>query len=110
MFIPALVLALHLLAALIWVGGMFFAYLILRPSLLGWEQRQALRLWRQVFERFFRWVWVAVVVVPRAKHYLAAYCWSGPPQCSSATSNPLANVFLCGGTAGGPVVGRCLEA
>ena len=29
----ALVYTLHVLAALIWVGGMFFAYVCLRPAL-----------------------------------------------------------------------------
>lgn len=28
----ALVYTLHLLAALVWVGGMFFAWMILRPA------------------------------------------------------------------------------
>ncbi len=77
MFIPALVLALHLLAALIWVGGMFFAYLVLRPSLLGWEQQQALRLWRQVFVRFFRWVWVAVVVLIVSGYWMLFVVYGG---------------------------------
>jgi uncharacterized membrane protein len=28
----ALLIALHVLAVVVWVGGMFFAYLVLRPS------------------------------------------------------------------------------
>lgn len=52
---------LHILAAVIWVGGMFFAYMVLRPvaaSLLSPEQR--LPLWSQVFGLFFNWVWLAL--------------------------------------------------
>lgn len=59
-----LAIALHLLAAVIWVGGMFFAYVALRPvagSLL--EPPLRLSLWAQVFARFFPWVWAAVVVL-----------------------------------------------
>ncbi|SDM29774.1 Uncharacterized membrane protein [Modicisalibacter muralis] len=59
-----LAIALHLLAAVIWVGGMFFAYMALRPvagSLL--EPPLRLALWAQVFKRFFPWVWAAVVVL-----------------------------------------------
>lgn len=59
-----LAIALHLLAAVIWVGGMFFAYMALRPvagSLL--EPPLRLALWAQVFRRFFPWVWAAVVVL-----------------------------------------------
>ena len=33
--------ALHLLAAVVWVGGMFFAYLVLRPSLIVLDEPNA---------------------------------------------------------------------
>ena len=50
----------HLLAALIWIGGMFFAYVVLRPAAVETlEPPQRLRLWDAVFGRFFNWVWGA---------------------------------------------------
>lgn len=55
---------LHVLAATIWVGGMFFAYTCLRPvaaDLL--EPPLRLRLWAGVFARFFPWVWLSVAVI-----------------------------------------------
>lgn len=52
--------ALHLLAAVVWVGGMFFAYLVLRPSLLVLEPNQRMLVHTQVFRRFFRTVWHAM--------------------------------------------------
>jgi len=55
--------ALHALAAVIWVGGMFFAHMALRPSVAVLEPPQRLRLWAEVFPRFFAWVWVAVIVL-----------------------------------------------
>ena len=57
-------LALHVLAAVIWVGGMFFAYMILRPSLPPLEPSNRLPVWRRVFARFFPWVWLCVVTLP----------------------------------------------
>lgn len=57
-------ITLHLLATVIWVGGMFFAYMALRPvaaSLL--EPPQRLPLWSQTFSRFFPWVWLSVIVL-----------------------------------------------
>ncbi len=57
-------LMLHVLAAAIWVGGMFFAYMVLRPvaaELL--EPPQRLTLWARVFAGFFPWVWFAVVTL-----------------------------------------------
>lgn len=52
---------LHLFGAVLWVGGMFFAYTALRPAaadLLPPPQR--LPLWVGVFGRFFTWVWAAI--------------------------------------------------
>jgi uncharacterized membrane protein len=56
-------LALHLFGAVLWVGGMAFALLVLRPSLapLPAEQRMAVHL--GVFRRFFLVVWHAMPVV-----------------------------------------------
>jgi uncharacterized membrane protein len=56
-------LALHVLAAVAWVGGMFFAYLVLRPAAGPLEPPLRLALWRRVFGRFFPWVWAAVALL-----------------------------------------------
>jgi uncharacterized membrane protein len=54
----------HVLATVIWVGGMFFAHQCLRPAALTLlEPPQRLALWRGVFGRFFPWVWSAVIVL-----------------------------------------------
>jgi uncharacterized membrane protein len=55
--------ALHVLAAVIWIGGMFFAHMILRPSLGALEPSSRLPVWRRVFARFFPWVWLSVIVL-----------------------------------------------
>ena len=61
----AIVYTLHVLAALVWVGGMFFAWLVLRPAAMAALEGPArLKLWVEVFQGFFRWVWVAVVLLP----------------------------------------------
>lgn len=60
-----LLYVLHLLAALAWVGGMFFAWMILRPAAVAVLQPpERLRLWLEVFVHFFYWVWAAVLVLP----------------------------------------------
>ena len=46
-------LIIHSLLAAIWVGGMFFAYVILRPSLQEIDPPVRLTLWRGVLKRFF---------------------------------------------------------
>lgn len=65
MTVFAALYSLHTLAALIWVGGMFFAWMILRPAALAKLQApERLSLWQEVFRRFFLWVWIAVLVLP----------------------------------------------
>ncbi len=67
----SLAITLHLLAAVIWVGGMFLAYVCLRPvaaTLL--EPPLRLSLWSQLFSRFFPWVWGAVVVLALTGHWM----------------------------------------
>jgi uncharacterized membrane protein len=54
-------LALHVVSAVIWVGGMAFAYLVLRPSVGPLDPAARLALWRRVFNLFFRWVWASMV-------------------------------------------------
>lgn len=62
-FFP-LFLFLHLVGVVSWVGGMFFAYVCLRPvAALLFEPPQRLRLWRNVFSRFFVWVWLALALI-----------------------------------------------
>jgi uncharacterized membrane protein len=56
-------LALHLLAALFWVGGMAFAYWVLRPAAGPLDPPVRLPLWRRVFGIFLPWVGVSIVVL-----------------------------------------------
>jgi uncharacterized membrane protein len=57
-------LFLHLLSDVIWIGGMFLAYVAVRPAAVEvLEPPQRLRLWTGIFQRFFPWVWAAVIVI-----------------------------------------------
>ncbi len=68
---------LHVLATVVWVGGMFFAYLVLRPvAAAQLEPPQRLRLWNGVFGRFFPWVWVAVALLLASGHAIIQQ-WGG---------------------------------
>jgi uncharacterized membrane protein len=70
-------LSLHLLASLIWVGGMFFAYLALRPAAASaLDAPQRLRLWEAVFARFFPWVWLCVLMLLASGLWMT-YGWFG---------------------------------
>jgi uncharacterized membrane protein len=63
MTVYAWVKALHLLCAVVWVGGMFFAYVVLRPSMAAIEAPQRMLLHTRVFKKFFLVVWHAMPVI-----------------------------------------------
>ena len=63
MLLIVLLLAIHLLAAVFWVGGMAFAYWMLRPAAAALEPPTRLPLWRRVFARFLPWVAVSIVAL-----------------------------------------------
>lgn len=57
-------IALHILAAVVWVGGMVFAHACLRPSAVQvLEPPLRLELWVQVFRRFFVLVWISIALI-----------------------------------------------
>jgi len=67
----SIAITLHILATVIWIGGMFFAHMILRPSAAEkLEPPQRLPLWVAVFERFFFWVWIAVIILPITGYWM----------------------------------------
>ncbi len=59
-----LALLLHILGVVVWIGGMFFAYVALRPAAAKLlEPPQSLPLWRETLTNFFRWVWTAIIFI-----------------------------------------------
>jgi uncharacterized membrane protein len=54
----------HILGVVVWVGGMFFAWMILRPvAAQQLQPGQRLPLWSAVFGRFFPWVWISILAI-----------------------------------------------
>ena len=67
----SIALSLHLLSAVVWVGGMFFAYVCLRPvaaQLLDPPVR--LTLWSRVFTQFFNFVWLSIILLIITGHVM----------------------------------------
>jgi len=77
MTVSAIALALHALAAVIWVGGMAFAYFFLRPAAGALQAPERQKLWRGTFQRFFPWVWVSVVLLLLTGYHLVFAVYGG---------------------------------
>jgi uncharacterized membrane protein len=67
---------LHVVAAVIWVGGMYFAYVCLRPTAAQQLEPPArLQLWVGVFNRFFPFVWLSVILLPLTGYLMLFAIW-----------------------------------
>ncbi len=77
MFTIVFALALHILAAVVWVGGMFAAYLCLRPAAGFLEGPQRLELWRGFFAKFFPWVWLSVILLLATGYWMLVTTFGG---------------------------------
>lgn len=74
----AVAITLHILCAIIWVGGMFFAAVALRPvAATVLKPPQRLPLWVGTFSRFFPWVWAAAVILPATGYWLVFGIFEG---------------------------------
>jgi len=73
-----LAITLHLLAVVVWVGGMFFAYMALRPvAAVLLEPPLRMPLWSQTFRHFFPWVWAAVILLPVTGYWMIFNVFGG---------------------------------
>jgi uncharacterized membrane protein len=66
----------HIVAAVVWVGGMFFALLVLRPASGPLDAAARLQLWQRVFTSFFAWVFAAIVLL-LTSGYAMVFCVFG---------------------------------
>ena len=67
---------LHLLSAVVWVGGMYFAYMFLRPVAASQLEPPArLTLWVGVFQRFFPFVWLSILFLPLTGYLMIFDIW-----------------------------------
>ena len=76
--------AIHLLASIVWIGGMFFTLACLRPALTVLDGPARLRLITEVLRRFFDVVSVAIVLM------LATGGWMLSSVTRASTSRGLA--------------------
>jgi uncharacterized membrane protein len=75
--IASILLILHTLSAVVWVGGMFFAHQVLRPAAASLEPAPRLTLWSRVLGRFFAWVFAAIILLLLTGYSLVFAVYSG---------------------------------
>jgi uncharacterized membrane protein len=75
--IASVLLILHALSAVVWVGGMYFAHQVLRPAAASLEPGPRLTLWAHVLGRFFAWVIAAIILLLLTGYLLVFGVYSG---------------------------------
>ncbi|RMA93161.1 hypothetical protein [Hydrogenothermus marinus] len=53
---------LHIIAVLIWIGGMFYTLFILKPTLSILEDKKA-KFMEKIMDKFFPFVWVSIILL-----------------------------------------------
>lgn len=61
--INIITLWLHYLASVMWIGGMAFNILVLRPSMVAIDQNQRPILGTKVLKRFIVFAWLSIIVL-----------------------------------------------
>lgn len=77
MLVHAVAISLHLLGAVIWVGGMFAIYVCLRPALGTLEPPQRFRLVRATLRKFFPWVWTSILLLLGSGYWMLFMTFGG---------------------------------
>jgi uncharacterized membrane protein len=72
----AIALTLHLLGIIVWVGGMFFAHMVLRGAMNSvLEPNERLPLMLKVFDGFFPWVWLSVILILASGYWMLFFVY-----------------------------------
>ena len=69
---------LHAITATLWIGGIFFAFMALRPAAQEVLQpRERLQLWRVAYRKFFRLVWLLITILITTGYYQLFFRFGG---------------------------------
>ena len=69
---------LHAVAATLWIGGIFFAFMALRPAAQEILQpRERLHLWQVAYRKFFRLVWLLITILIATGYYQLFFRFGG---------------------------------
>ncbi|HEY4127119.1 MAG TPA: CopD family protein [Gammaproteobacteria bacterium] len=77
---PVIAITAHVLAVIIWIGGMFFGFVALRPALKDMGTLTLARFWCTLLSRFLPWVWAAIVVLLASGTYMVFNGFGGFSQ------------------------------
>lgn len=63
-------IALHSIAAAVWVGGMFFMLVVFRPAVQTLDPEPRAAMMGITLKKFFPWVWMSIVILLLTGYWL----------------------------------------
>ena len=87
---------LHVLATIVWIGGMVFSHFFLRPAVMSLEVAERVRLMHEVLLRFFNAVSVAVLVTLVTGLWMIGRVAKQLVQSGAGFSMPLSWTLMAG--------------
>ncbi len=77
MVLRDVLLAVHLLSAVIWVGGMFYTLVVLRPALSLLDAGPRLQVQMQTLKKLFFYIWHAMPLMILTGWAMVVLAWGG---------------------------------
>lgn len=77
MALRSLLVAIHTMSAVVWVGGVFFMVMIMKWAVHVLEPKDRVAVMTRVFDRFFFWVWVSVILILVTGFYIIFALYGG---------------------------------
>ena len=74
---PVIAITLHVIAVIVWIGGMFVGVVAIRPALAELDMPARARLFAGIVGRFLPWVWGAVVTLLLSGFYMVFTSFDG---------------------------------
>lgn len=73
----AIAITLHVIAVIVWIGGMFLGVVAIRPALAELDVPTRARLFAGIVGRFLPWVWAAMVTLLGSGFYMVSTSFDG---------------------------------
>ena len=73
----AIAITLHVIAVIVWIGGMFLGVVAIRPALAELDVPSRARLFAGIVGRFLPWVWAAMVTLLGSGFYMVSTSFDG---------------------------------
>lgn len=74
---PVIAITLHVIAVVIWIGGMFLGVVAIRPALAELEVPARMRFFAAMVRSFLPWLWGAIAVILASGFYMVSTSFDG---------------------------------